>query len=110
LRDPATRVVALHALEPTPHAAARVIWNEATGGHVVVANLPPAPPRKTYELWTIARGTPRAAGLLATDASGSASRPIAPPERGPVDVFAVTIEPEGGVAAPTGPTVLTSAK
>jgi anti-sigma-K factor RskA len=32
------------------------------------------------------------------------------PEGRPVDVFAVTIEPAGGVPAPTGPIVLASAK
>jgi anti-sigma-K factor RskA len=109
LRDPATRVVALHGAGPSPQAAGRVFWNTAAGGYVVVRDLPPPPAGKTYELWTIAGGTPRAAGLLATDRSGQASRLIAPlDDRKPADVFAITLEPEGGVPTPTGPIVLAS--
>lgn len=109
LRDPSTRVVALRGVSPRPEAVGRVLWNDAGGGHVLVSNLPPPPAGKTYELWTISGGTPRPAGTFATDASGTASRPIPPvPERKPVDVFAITVEPEGGVPAPTGPIILAS--
>ncbi|MBI1737182.1 MAG: anti-sigma factor [Candidatus Rokubacteria bacterium] len=108
LRDPATQVVALRGTGPSPEALGRVVWNETSGGHVFVANLPAPPAGKTYELWTIAGGTPRAAGVFATDASGKGSHAVAP--AGKVDVFAVTLEPAGGVPAPTGPIVLASAK
>ena len=64
---------------------------------------------KVYELWTISAGQPRPAGVFTVDASGRATHPVAP-TRAPVDVFAVTLEPEGGVPAPTGPIVLASAK
>jgi anti-sigma-K factor RskA len=108
LRDPGTRVIAMQGAGPNPQAIGRVVWNESTGGHVFVANLPAPPEGKTYELWTIAGGTPKPAGLFATDASGKGSAPV--PAAGKVDVFAVTLEPAGGVPAPTGPIVLASAK
>jgi anti-sigma-K factor RskA len=108
LRDPATQVVALRGTGAHPDAVGRVVWREATGGQILVANLPPAPAGKTYELWTITAGTPRPAGTFSTDASGSGRHAVAPAGR--VDVFAVTLEPEGGVPAPTGPIVLASAK
>jgi len=108
LRDPATRVLAMRGSGPNPEAIGRVVWNEKTGGHVLVSNLPPAPEGKIYEMWTITGGTPRPAGLFATDAAGKASHAVAP--AGPVDVFAVTLEPASGVPAPTGPIVLASAK
>ena len=108
LRDPATQIVTLRGTGPNPEALGRVVWHEATGGHVFVANLPAPPPGKTYELWTIAGGTPRPAGTFGTDASGKGTHAVAP--AGKVDVFAVTLEPAGGVPAPTGPIVLASAK
>jgi anti-sigma-K factor RskA len=109
LLDPATRVVGLRGLGPNPEAVGRVVWHDTAGGHLFVANLPPPPSGKIYELWTIGAGPPRPAGLFKVDASGRASQPI-PPTRSPVQVFAVTLEPEAGVPAPTGPMVLASAK
>jgi len=108
LRDPGTRVFAMQGTGPSPHAVGRVVWHETRGGHVFVANLPAPPEGKTYELWTITGGAPRPAGLFAPDASGKAQHTVA--AAGKVDVFAVTLEPAGGVPAPTGPIVLASAK
>src|SRR5437899_1944990 len=64
LRHPMTRVVDLHGRGTAAGATGRMIWNDAGGGHLFVAGLPPAPAGKTYELWTIAGKTPRPAGLL----------------------------------------------
>ena len=108
LRDPATRVVTLRGAGPSPDALGRLIWNEVSGGHLFVAKLPPAPAGKVYELWTLGGKTPRPAGLFTVDASGNASHRVTATDR-PVDVFAVTLEPEGGAQAPTGPIVLASA-
>jgi len=109
LRDPSTRVVALHGVEPGPVASGRVIWNARSGGGMIVVNLPPPPLGKTYELWAIAAGRPRAAGVFGVDASGTGTHRIAPDPVAPaVETFAVTLEPAGGVPAPTGPMVLAS--
>jgi anti-sigma-K factor RskA len=109
LRDPATQIVTLHGLGPSPQASGRVIWNPASGGHVFVAGLPPAPAGKAYELWTIADAAPQPAGLFQVDASGRGTHRVAAVPGGkPVKVFAVTLEPEAGVPAPTGPMVLAS--
>ena len=110
LRDPATRVVTLRGLGPSPEATGWVIWHQA-GGQLFVANLPPAPPGKAYELWTIGETVPRPAGVFRVDAEGRATHRVEPVAGGrPVKVFAVTLEPEGGVPAPTGPMVLASTK
>ncbi|MBI2204683.1 MAG: anti-sigma factor [Candidatus Rokubacteria bacterium] len=108
LRDPRTQVVALHGTGPNPEAIGRVVWNEAAGGQLFVANLPAPPAGKTYELWKITGATPVAAGVFTTDSAGKAIHEVGP--AGKVDVFAVTLEPAGGVPAPTGPIVLASAK
>ena len=107
LRDPATRVVELHGAGPSPEASGRVIWHETAGGQLFVANLPPAPAGKAYELWTLGGAAPQAAGTFQVDAAGRATHRVEP-AGGPASKFAVTLEPEPGVTAPTGPVVLAS--
>jgi anti-sigma-K factor RskA len=109
LRDPGTRVVALRGAGPMPEAVGQLVWNQESGGHLFVSKIPPPPAGKVYELWTINEAGPRPAGVFTVDATGQAAHPV-PATRAPVQVFAVTIEPEGGVPAPTGPIVLASAK
>jgi anti-sigma-K factor RskA len=109
LADPATRVVTLAGLAPSPGAQGRMIWNGRAGGLLVTADLPRAPEGKVYELWAIAGGKPRPAGLFTVDAEGKATLHVAPIEGvAGVDVFAVTLEPAGGVPAPTGAMYLAS--
>jgi len=111
LRDPTTRVVDLRGRDGAAAASGRMIWNAAGGGHLLVTGLPPAPAGKTYALWAIAGDTPRPLGLFGVDASGRGGHRIAPESaRDAVQVFAVTLEPEGGTPAPTGPILLTSTR
>lgn len=108
LHDPATRVVALGGLPPAPDAQARLVWNPSAGGLLLASGLPPAPADKVYELWAIAGGTPQPAGLFTVDPEGKGTLQVAALEGVAVEVFAVTLEPAGGVPAPTGPMVLAS--
>jgi len=111
LRDPTTRVVDLRGRDGAAAASGRMIWNAAGGGHLLATGLPPAPPGKTYALWAIARGTPRPVGLFAVDANGRGGHRVAvDTARDAVQGFVVTLEPEGGAPAPTGPIVLTSTR
>jgi anti-sigma-K factor RskA len=109
LGDPATTLVTLRGAGPSPEATGRVVWHEREGGLLIATNLPPAAAGKTYELWTIRGGKPAPAGLFDVDRTGSVAQRVEP-AGGPVDVFAVTLEPAGGVPSPTGPIVLASAK
>lgn len=109
VQDPATRVVVLAGLQPAPDAKARMLWHARAGGLLLVSGgLPPAPEGKAYELWAIVgKNAPVPAGVFTVDAKGTGSLRVAPlPGVGQVDVFAVTLEPEGGVPAPTGPMYL----
>lgn len=109
LQDPTTRVVALGGLAPSPAAQGRMFWNPRAGGVFVAVDLPPAPEGKVYELWAIAGGRPVPAGLFGVDAQGRGRLEVAALEGvGQVDVFAVTLEPAGGVPAPTGQMYLAS--
>jgi anti-sigma-K factor RskA len=108
VRDPTAQVVSLAGLEPAPAARARVIWSPPSGGLLVATGLPSPPAGKTYQLWAIAGNRPPVpAGLLEVDSRGAGSlRLPALPGMDAVDVFAVTLEPGGGVPAPTGPMYL----
>lgn len=108
LARPTTRVVHLQGSGPAPGATGHVVWNLEDGGYLVVDNLPRAPEGMTYEAWTIA-DAPRPAGTFDVDVAGRAIHRL-PASEGtqPVKVFAITLEPAGGVPAPTGPVVLAS--
>jgi anti-sigma-K factor RskA len=70
--------------------------------------LPPLPAGKIYQVWLVAGGPPVSAGLVAPDEVGRGASFFRTPVdvTGPVTV-AVTIEPAGGVPAPTGAFYLT---
>ena len=110
LRDPSTRDLPLYGAGPTPDAAGRFLGNESGEGHIFVSHLPAAPEGKMYAVWTIAQGsTPRYVGTIKTDAKGQGGLHInASSSDHPVETFAVTLEPEGTIGAPTGPIVLVS--
>jgi hypothetical protein len=85
-----------------PRAAGRVFWSPSRGVIFTASNLPPLPPGRVYQLWYVTTPAPVSAGLVSPDPSGQ-SRNLTP-AAGPVQpkAFALTIEPAGGVAAPTG--------
>jgi anti-sigma-K factor RskA len=88
-----------------PSAAARAFWSRSQGVVFAATKLPALPAGKTYQLWLVpASGAPLSAGLIAPDAHGNATVHFATPPGTPdkVAALAVTLEPEGGVPAPTG--------
>ena len=104
LRDPATQVVALAGQAPAPTARARMMWHATAGGLFVATGLPAAPEGKAYQLWAIAgSNAPVSAGVFSVDASGTGSLSVRPlPGVATVNAFAVTLEPVGGLPAPSG--------
>ena len=110
LRDPTTRDLPLYGTGPTPAAKGRFLWNQSGEGHIFVSDLPAASKGKMYAVWTIAQQSPpRYVGTVETNPKGQGGLHIktAPSDK-PVEVFAVTLEPVGTTAAPTGPMVLVS--
>ncbi len=93
-------------------ARARLTYDEATGRALLVAaDLPPVPTGKAYQLWFIAEGKPLPGSVFTTDGSGHGEmHDIIPPEgrRAAAVIYAVTLEPAGGVSAPTGEIYLKS--
>lgn len=92
---------------PQPDARARMFWSgRAKRGILLASNLTPLPADRQYELWVFLKGKPVNAGVFDVDPSGRAlfeSTEFPEPQ---AEAFAVTVEPRGGVPAPTGPIVL----
>lgn len=110
LHDPATRDLQLAGVGPTPQAKGRFLWNESGEGYIFATDLPAAPAGKMYAVWTIApQAAPRYVGTIKTDGKGQGGLRITSPRSDKrIETFAVTLEPEGSTAGPTGPMVLVS--
>ena len=87
-----------------PGASARAFWSRSRGLVFTASNLPAPPPGRAYQLWVLtARPAPISAGMLKPDTSGRVNARFETPADLPRPVaMAVTLEPEGGVPAPTG--------
>ncbi len=86
-----------------PDARARALWSRSRGLVFTAANLPPAPAGKAYQVWVVTAQAPISAGLLTADPSGGGTQYyMTPVDIAPPLAVAVTLEPAGGVPAPTG--------
>jgi anti-sigma-K factor RskA len=64
---------------------------------LVVRRLTPAPEGKDYEIWVFENGVPRRAGLFERPGVAILTHPVEPGQ-----MVAVTLEPDGGLDAPSG--------
>lgn len=111
LTAPGVRLTELNGLGPGQQASARVALDPKSGRAMLFAyNLPPAPAGKAYQLWFISDiKNPVPGAVFNPDAQGRAVLRDQAPEAGrSATVFAVTLEPSGGVPAPTGDKYLLS--
>ncbi len=104
---PGVQAVSLAGLGPSPGAKGRTYVNPSTRDALFYAfDLPRLPADKTYELWLITAGKPVAAGTFDVDPRGTGTVRVERVATSPIQVWAVTIEPRGGVPQPTGAMVL----
>lgn len=107
---PQARVAVLAGLEGSPDASANTYVDEAGGRAVFYASgLSPLSGDKTYQLWFIGGEGPVSGGIFEPDETGGATLLV--DAEVPTDqplVWAVTVEPAGGVPQPTGEMVLKS--
>jgi anti-sigma factor RsiW len=105
ITSPNARVMALSGTDMATRAHGKFVYDRNTGRAMLMAyDLPPAPAGKAYQLWFIAEGKPPMPGhVFNTDSAGHAemSEQLTEEARA-ATVFAVTLEPSGGVPAPTG--------
>jgi hypothetical protein len=86
-----------------PQATARALWSRNRGMVFTATNLPLAPAGRAYQVWVVTADAPVSAGLLTPDSSGRAAVFFSTPsDIAPPVAIAVTLEPAGGVTAPTG--------
>lgn len=104
LAAPDLAQVLLAGQPAAPSASARAFWSRSRGLVFNAANMPALPAGRTYQLWVIpAQAPPISAGLIKPDASGRVTAVFkTPPDLPTPTAMAVTIEPDGGVPAPTG--------
>jgi anti-sigma-K factor RskA len=104
---PGVQAVSLAGLGPSPGAKGRTYVNPNTRDALFYAfDLPHLPADKTYELWFITAGKPVAAGTFDVDRRGTGTVRVERVTAIPIQAWAVTIEPRGGVPQPTGAMVL----
>lgn len=103
LTSPGARVARLAPKGVAPGASAMVAYDRSTGrAELMAAGLPPAPAGKEYQLWFIAGGKPLPGGTFKTAQDGRARMSDRIPAVAGDVTFAVTLEREGGEAAPKG--------
>ena len=104
LTAPGSRIAELSGTPEASGATAKLAYDQ-TGRAVLFANgLPRAPEGKEYQLWYIVDNQPPLPGkTFAPDNSGNGTLEDQVPEAARRSaIFAITLEPAGGVRAPTG--------
>jgi hypothetical protein len=110
LNLPETRQLTFGGAEPAPPRGR--VWVHAQRGVVLLASrLPRAPAGRIYEMWIVPKqGAPLPAGLFQSNAQGEAAHVwLQPVDVAAAGAVAVTLEPEGGVPAPTSTPVIVAA-
>ena len=103
LTSPDLKEVSLKGQPAAPSAAGRAFWSRSNGLLFAANDLPPLPAGRTYQLWFLTPGAPVSAGLIKPDQNGRIAAAFDTPPGTPDPTgIAVSIEPEGGVPAPTG--------
>ena len=86
-----------------PQSSGRALWSRARGMVFATSNLPAPPAGKVYQVWVVTADAPISAGLVAPDPTGGGMTYFyTPPDIPAPTAVAVTLEPAGGVPAPTG--------
>ena len=97
LSDPNARV------HTTADGEANLVVTPSGRAALVVKMLAPAPAGKDYEIWVFENGVPKSAGLFERPGATMLSRKVEPGQ-----TVAVTLEPDGGVDAPTSDPLFTA--
>ena len=110
LSAPDLQQVDLAAQDSAPRARARAFLSRARGIVLTAASLPQLPAERTYQLWMLTTGAPSSVGTFQADPSGGVSAVFdMPTSVRATQGLAVSVEPAGGVPAPTGAIVLMGA-
>lgn len=102
-----TVTVALAQQPGMPQGSAHVMYNAKMGMLMYEGEIAPAPAAKSYQLWLVpAAGKPISAGVFNPVTGRADHWMMKLPQGVEPKMFAVTLEPSGGMPQPTGPMVL----
>ena len=102
------RLVSMGGLDPSPDGYGKIVWAPDQRRAIVqMANLPPPPNDKDYQLWLIKDDqSPISAGVFHFEESASdlffVVEELAETPSPTSNTFAVTLEPKGGAPQPSG--------
>jgi anti-sigma-K factor RskA len=109
LSSPGARMAQLAGTVAAPGAHAMLAYDKKGHAMLMAKGLPAAPKGMAYQLWFIVGKKPMPGKVFSTDAAGNASlEDQIPNEALDTAVFAITLEPEGGMPSPTGAMYLSS--
>ena len=99
LLDPAVKSVALAGVGNHTENSAMILWDSRTKEvYLSLKNMPPPPRGKQYQLWAIVDGKPVDAGMYALQQQEAMQKMKVIPS---AQMFAITLEQEGGSPTPT---------
>ena len=107
---PGARVKQLEGVDLGSGATATLAYDKSGRAILIAGKLPSVPRGKSYQLWFIVGKNPPMPGkTFSPDTAGEGVlRDQMPKEALDAPIFAITLEPEGGTVAPTGPIYLRS--
>lgn len=110
LDEPGAKYTILHGSDHATGGTGHLVYDKTGQAMLMVDGLPPLPAGKEYQFWSIVgRNPPIPGGTFVPDDVGRAQLTHRVPEQALEGaVFAVTLEPAGGVRAPTGAIYLSS--
>ena len=110
VNTPGARVSELRGVEPGQSATAKLAYDRNGRAILMASNLPNVGQGKAYQLWFIVGNNPPMPGkTFVPDKTGNVVlEEEMPKEAVDANVFAITVEPEGGSNAPTSPIYLRS--
>jgi anti-sigma-K factor RskA len=102
--------VSLKGTEVQPQAQGQLIADpDSQSAVLVITNLTPLEPGRTYQVWLIQGDAPQSAGLLQVDENGQGVLVVtSAAEIGSFDALGISIEPDEGSLQPTGDIVVLS--
>jgi anti-sigma-K factor RskA len=103
LNAPGSRVIELSGTNEASSASAKLAYDPTGRAILIASGLPRVPEGKEYQLWYIVDNKPLPGKTFAPDPSGNGTLEDEVPEAARRSaIFAITLEPAGGVRAPTG--------
>lgn len=104
-----SRMAELSGTEKAANATAMLAYDRSGNAMLITSGLPQAPAGKEYQLWFIVGNNPMPGKTFAPDNTGQVMmKDLVPEAARNAAVFAVTLEPTGGVQKPTGAIYLRS--